>query len=498
VVHPSIRRGGWRLGVVVAVVIGSTVALMSTAIAAIGVKVVSQDPYTNTTSYHATEVEPDTYSFGNTIVSSFQVGRFTDGGASNLGWATSSDGGATWSHGFLPGTTIYATPAGPFQRATDTAVAYDPAHDVWMIVGLLSSATGGFNGDVIFVSRSTDGGHTWGNPVSIQNASGGEDWDKSFIGCDTTPSSPHFGNCYAEWDDFGQGNPLHMSTSTDGGLHWTAASVPNGTIVIGGMPLAQPDGTVVVPTDDGFTSSVQSFVSRDGGKTYQGPVTVDAITRHTVAGGIRQLDFISADVDATGRIYVVWFDCRFRAGCSSNDAVMSTSTDGRHWTSTVRIPIDPVSSTVDHFLLGLGVDHSTGGANAHLGLVFNFYPKANCTTSSCKLRTGYVASTDGGATWSSPLSLGDTMRLTWLPNTTQGYMPTDYNSVSFAGSKAYSVFALARQGTCQVGQITSCSVPMVANKVGLSAAGPFARATAAGRVVASGTTRPNRILQRAV
>ena len=44
---------------------------------------VSKDPYKNTSSYHKTQVEPDTFAFGSTIVSVFQTGRFTDGGSSN-------------------------------------------------------------------------------------------------------------------------------------------------------------------------------------------------------------------------------------------------------------------------------------------------------------------------------------------------------------------------------------------------------------------------------
>ena len=48
---------------------------------------ISNDPYTNSTSQHQTEVEPDSYSNGSTIVSATQVGRFNDGGSSNIGWA---------------------------------------------------------------------------------------------------------------------------------------------------------------------------------------------------------------------------------------------------------------------------------------------------------------------------------------------------------------------------------------------------------------------------
>src|SRR5689334_4481362 len=56
----------------------------------------SADPYTNADSQHNTELEPGTYSYGSTIVTAFQAGRFADGGSSNTGWATSTDGGLKW------------------------------------------------------------------------------------------------------------------------------------------------------------------------------------------------------------------------------------------------------------------------------------------------------------------------------------------------------------------------------------------------------------------
>ena len=80
---------------------------------------VSSDPYTDAQAQHRTEVEPDTFSFGSTIVSAFQVGRVSGGGSSNIGWATSTNGGATWTNGFLPGITTNAgghLPAGQRRR----------------------------------------------------------------------------------------------------------------------------------------------------------------------------------------------------------------------------------------------------------------------------------------------------------------------------------------------------------------------------------------------
>jgi hypothetical protein len=102
------------------------------ALANVALTPVSSDPFTNTTSQHQTEVEPDTFAFGNTIVSAFQVGRFFDGGASAIGFATSTNGGASWTSGFLPGITKFQG-SGPYDRASDPAVAYDPQDNVWMI-----------------------------------------------------------------------------------------------------------------------------------------------------------------------------------------------------------------------------------------------------------------------------------------------------------------------------------------------------------------------------
>ena len=72
----------------------------------------SSDPFSNATSQHRTEVEPDTFASGRTLVSVFQVGRFFGGGASDIGFATSTDGGTSFTSGFLPGTTPFSTPGG--------------------------------------------------------------------------------------------------------------------------------------------------------------------------------------------------------------------------------------------------------------------------------------------------------------------------------------------------------------------------------------------------
>ena len=69
----------------------------------------------------------------------------------------------------------------------------------------------------MLVSGSTRIGITWTNPVVVSLVESGGYYDKPWIGCDNTSTSPFFGNCYVEWDDFSQFDLIQMSTSTDGG-----------------------------------------------------------------------------------------------------------------------------------------------------------------------------------------------------------------------------------------------------------------------------------------
>jgi hypothetical protein len=468
----ALSRFRWRTRAMVALTLTILFTLVSASLAFANVTLIqlSSDPYTNTTSYYATEVEPDTYSSGSTIVSTFQAGCFQDGGASNVGWATSSNGGTAWTNGFLPGTTVYATPTGPYARDTDPAVAFAAKHGVWMVSTLALNAR--LVGVAVIVNRSTNGGTVWGNPVTVSAASGAQNFDKDWIVCDDTATSPHYGNCYTQWDDFGHGNQLHMATSSDGGLTWTAAKVPRAS-VIGGQPLVQPNGTVIVPIDNGFETAIGSVVTTNGGASYKGVFLISSITFHTVAGNLRSGPLPSAEIDGAGTVYVVWQDCRFESGCPANDLVMSTSTKGTSWSAVTRVPIDAVGSGADHFIPGLAVDKSTSGGTAHLGLTYYFYPNTNCSTSTCQLDVGFISSTNGGSSWGTATQLAGPMNLNTLPLTSQGYMVGDYISTSFNNSgTAHGVFEVGNTvtgKTCTLGDITSCNEPTYTNASGLAA-----------------------------
>ncbi|HEV2424368.1 MAG TPA: sialidase family protein [Terriglobia bacterium] len=400
----------------------------------------SRDPFTNTSSQHATEVEPDTFSFGSTIVAAYQTGRFNNGGSSDIGYATSLDGGATWTYGFLPGITNVQASGNPYDRDSDPAVAYDPKHGFWL-VSSLPIVDSGASIPAVIVSSSTDG-INWNNPVSVTSPVTSS--DKDWIVCDTWSASPYYGNCYVEWDNPAAGDQVMMSTSTDGGQTWGTGQHPANAFGLGGQPVVQPNGTVVVPFEG---NGIQVFTSTNGGTSWTKATTVSTISDHFEAGNIRSGPLPSAAVDGGGTVYVTWGDCRFRAKCAENDIVISTSTDGVTWTSPARVPEDPVTSTVDHFIPGLDVDKTTSGSSAHLALTYYQYPQTSCSFSNCNLEVAYISSTNGGATWSRPILLAQGMHLSWLANTTLGYMVGDYISTSFSNGKAFGVFAVAQAKT---------------------------------------------------
>jgi hypothetical protein len=441
-----------RIGPALALVVGGMIAFASSAFANVGLTQISTDPFTNAIAadgaavYHATQVEPDTFSFGSTIVSAFQSGRFHDGGSSDIGWATSTNGGRSWKHGFLPGLTSQVDPSSPFERVSDPSVAFDAKHNVWMVSSIPLEPN--LDVPMIFVSRSTDGLH-WSGPVSIPPPAGPVNLDKNWTVCDNTPSSPFFGNCYTEFDNFATFDLELLSTSSDGGATWSVPiATPTHAHGLGGQPLVLPNGTVVVPFEsiDGL-AKIASFGSTDGGATLTNAVTISPINFHPVAGDLRTSPLPTAEVDGAGRVYVAWEDCAFEPGCPANDIVFSSSTDGVNWSGLSRVPSDAVGSGVDHFIPGLAVDKSTSGSTGHLALAYYFYPNASCTVSTCQLDAGFISSSDGGVTWGGKQQLAGPMSLGWLAFTTQGFMVGDYISTSFSGGLAFPAVAVATAGT---------------------------------------------------
>ena len=444
---PARQRLARRAGLVMALLAPALTTAIAVGVPAqaaqTGVTQISSDPFPASsapTAAHATEVEPDTFSWGSTLVTAFQTGRVFNGGSSDIGFATSLNGGASWTHGFLPATTTASTPAGPFFAASDASVAYDARDGVWMVSWLGLHESGGGTVDVM-VSRSTDGGLTWGAPVTV--AATGTFYDKNWTACDNNASSPHYGNCYTEFDNASTRDLELMSTSADGGRTW-GAPTPTADSVhgLGGQPVVQPSGRVIVPFE-ALGGQIRAFSSDDGGATWNASVLVSPISSHRVAG-LRTSPLPTAEINRDGTVYVAWQDSRFENG-TANDIVLSTSADGATWSPVTRIPADPVGSNTDHFIPGLAVDRTSGGSRTLLGLTYYYDTDPGCSGSTCQIQAAFTSSADNGATWTAPVNLTKPMQLGWLAPTNQGVMVGDYISASFlAGQqRVIGVFASA-------------------------------------------------------
>jgi len=442
-----------------AVALGGSLALSAPARAQYQLVQVSTDKFTNTDSDHKTEVEPHTFSWGSTIVSAYHVARRPGSigwGSADIGFSTSTNGGSTWTYGYLPGMTVNYK-GGTFGATADPAVAYDTKHGGWLIVALpLVGLNGNGNtiGDVS-VSRSADGIH-WGNPILIDQTALD---DKTWIVCDNTSTSKYYGNCYVEWDQaYGTGDVL-MSVSSDGGATWTAGQ-PSADHAggLGGVPLVQPNGTVIVPFEGG---GIDVFTSTNGGSSWGTSEQIADIDSH-YEDNIRNPNLPASGIDGAGNVFVAWSDCRFRSGCAENDIVYSSSADGKTWSAVTRIPIDPVTSTVDHFLPGFGVNPTTSGKSAGLTVVYYYFPIANCSN-SCQLDVGFSSSSNGGQTWTSGVQLAGPMQLSWLPVSDNGPMVADYVGVAYNNNNPFSVFAvaLAPQGSTLREAMATTKQPLI-------------------------------------
>ncbi len=263
---------GWRLTTVLAAV-GLLVAA-GTAAANTPLTRVSSDPYTNSTSQHATEVEPDTFADHGTVVSAFQVGRFFSGGASDIGVVRSGDGGATWdAPRFLHDTFNSGDASSPYERVSDASVAYDAAHNVWIVSSIPLLPTRQV--PTVLFNRSTDDGRTWGPAISMPPpVSNSISLDKNWTVCDNHRSSRFYGHCYTELDNFSDGDLELMSTSTDGGLTWSVPIRTNGNDKgLGGQPVVQPNGRVVVPFES-LNGTISAFQSDNGGASWSRAVKI--------------------------------------------------------------------------------------------------------------------------------------------------------------------------------------------------------------------------------
>jgi hypothetical protein len=319
------------------------------------------------------------------VIGVYQQDRYTFGGARGIAAAVSHDGGQTWSSSYPPfsdcagGT---AANGGDYQRASDPWVTFSPngiAYFISLSISFVGDASQ--TGSAVLVSKSTNGGDTWGDPVTLVRDIGDADVapfyfnDKESITAD--PSDSNY--VYAVWDRarkpgeaesanaenaFSFRGDTLFSRTTDGGQTWQPArtiyAMSKLTGTIGNEIVVLPNGTLVDIFDflQGSGSNTPGYDTKvmrstDHGATWSkpievGPVRSVSVTDPDTGRGVRTgcfLPLIAVDRNpgspGYGNLYAVWcdsFGSTKRNGKVHTTIVFTQSNDGGlTWSPLARI-----------------------------------------------------------------------------------------------------------------------------------------------------------------
>ena len=286
----------------------------------------------------------------------------------------SSDSGANWSGGYLPGYDNAgirrasggdpSLDAGPSRCPDQRTFAYSCGVTIYY-----ANLADPINPDQHFseamaVSRTHDDGTTWLAPSLVNALDKTSDFDDhEWLAVDKTAGSPHFGRVYVFVAIFcgecaGNGNvKLTVVHSDDEGVSWSPAvqvSAANSNAAQGfretGQMTVAADGTVeVFWTENADSPKLPSLqvvaTSKDGGTTFTAPITIAQVTDYPLRGTpfdvvdlFNRVPGMSARVDcyphpaadpSSSRVYVVW--CDFGGGHGVVKAAVSR--DGLNWTA---------------------------------------------------------------------------------------------------------------------------------------------------------------------
>jgi hypothetical protein len=419
------------------------------------------------------------------LITSVQQDRWNDGGANGLTNAVSVNGGATWDLAATqPPFTVCegaaAGSAGAFDRATDPWVSISSDGAIAYSISDSFNANGpGFGGaSSIIISRSTDGGVTWQTPVTARlDESFSVLNDKESVTADTRASHPL--DAYAVWDRLASPTtnanpsatnhaqafrgPAMFSKTTDGGATWSTGRVifdpgeKNQTI--GNQIVVPRTGPAAGQLIDGFdlilnkggagnnqrqANLVAIIRSTDGGSTWSGP---------TIAGPEQV-----AQVFINGQ-YIRTSDelPEFAAGPEGN--LYAVWQDGRFSPSgAAKIAFSESTDGGATWSTPIRVDKSPGDVQAFTPQVairsdgtvaVQYYDLENATPASPGLTDQFLvtcsSACSSSSSWSAPTRLSTTGSFDMLTAPiSRGPFVGDYDGLVPTGSGFGSAFVMAQ------------------------------------------------------
>ncbi|MCM2327543.1 MAG: glycoside hydrolase [Lysobacter sp.] len=383
------------------------------------------------------------------LVAIWQQDRWSNGSARGLVAAVSFDGGTTWATRPMAFSRCgggNAANGGDFDRATDPWVSIGPDGTVWAMS--LSTTGGSFapgSANAMLVSRSADGGLTWGPAVPLIADTTPYFNDKNTITAD--PADARY--AYAVWDRLLNtgGGPAMLARTTDGGTTWEPARAifDPGTAsqTIGNVIVTPSPGALVnvglridyAADGSGRSASVFALRSEDRGLSWSAPVRIAGHlglgARDPETGAaIRDGAIIpAAAAGPGGTLHVAWQDSRFSSGLRDAIAYSRSLDGGLTWSEPVRVNPDPAVAAFTPAVHVL--------ADGTIGVTY--FDLRDNTPDARTLPAGYwLARSADGVTWTETRLAGP-FDLASAPNA-NGLFLGDYMGLAGSGTDFLSLF----------------------------------------------------------
>ena len=365
------------------------------------------------------------------------------------GYATSTNGGTSWT--------------GNFQMFTPNSG--DPAPWVWPAG---STWAGRYGMSVIsHAAYSTNNGTSWSAPVAF-NPGGGSAFDKNFSAVDNFSTSPFFGRAYTVWTDFtgSSGWRIRISYTTDGGVSWSASTFVSPTASSGhhhqGCDVkVGSNGNVHVIwancTTNGQNSTEDSLGyarSTDGGVTWtvakNNAIDMNGIRTQNLFGlpntnqWVRASGFPRLAIDTyggprNGWIYSLAAEKTLAPAGDASDIILCRSADnGNTWTR-IKVNQDPSNGRFNYMP---AVTVTPDGA---VNVVY--YDQRN--TTGIVTQVYLSRSNDGGNTWTDVQVSDHNFSPAPISGLATGYQG-DYIGMTHANGKLWPFWADNSSGIYQV------------------------------------------------
>jgi len=400
------------------------------------------------------------------IVGAWQQDRWSNGGARGLVAGFSFDGGQSWSETSLPFT--QCVPGGlPYQRASDPWVSFGPD-------GIAYAVSISFDGtdkkNAVGAATSTDGGQTWGNLQSIVSytTNGGQfSTDKESVTADPIKRR----TAYTVWDtlvaptDNPDDNPhaaaftgdAFFSKTTNGGKSWSSPQVmvhtSQNTQTIGNqIAIDSRNGTlydffdlILHPTGRQF--NVAYVKSTNGGNTWTQPQIISELGTAFVTDPNTGYAIRTGDIIPEPTIDPATGQLYVvwqDARFTSGQFDEVALSTSTNGGATWSSPIQVNMNTPPN-RPGFTPSIHVDSAG-HVGVTF--YDFRNLTTQTTTLPTDYwlVTSIDHGASFGNEVHIAGSFDMLKAPQTTTGYFVGDYEALTNIGGLFEPFFVQAYPG----------------------------------------------------